>query len=51
MKKRKDNSGSSEIGNQSKDYEYSDQFRGAVKGQALEMTPQTVVLDWSLETK
>ena len=51
MKKRKDNSGSSKFGNQLKDYKYSDQFRGVVKGQALEMTSQTVVLDWSLETK
>ena len=51
MKKHKNNSGLSKFGNQSKDYKYSDQFRGVVKGQALEMTSQTVVLDWSLETK
>ena len=33
MKKHKNNSGSSKFGNQSKDYKYSDQFRGVVKGQ------------------
>ena len=48
MKKRKDNSGLSKIGNQSKDYKYSDQFRGVVKGQALEMTSQTRVMQCNI---